>query len=120
MGSPHRAADPASFPEIDRWAARVAVEGSEVLAQFGWPDVHARATALAARFADTLRERGRTVTPRGETTLVTWETEGAGELPARLAEQGIVVRNLPGTSFVRASIGAWNDESDLDRLLAAL
>ena len=30
------------------------------------------------------------------------------------------MRNLPGTSFVRASVGAWNDESDLERLLAAL
>jgi L-cysteine/cystine lyase len=44
----------------------------------------------------------------------------AAEVPARLAEQGIVVRNLPGTPFVRASVGAWNDESDLERLLAAI
>ena len=38
----------------------------------------------------------------------------------RLAEAGIIVRHLPGTSYVRASVGAWNDESDLERLLAAL
>ena len=30
------------------------------------------------------------------------------------------MRNLPGRPFLRASVGAWNDESDLDRLLAAL
>ena len=29
-------------------------------------------------------------------------------------------RNLPGTRYLRASVGAWNDESDLERLLAAL
>jgi hypothetical protein len=30
------------------------------------------------------------------------------------------VRNLPGRGLVRASVGAWNDEGDLDRLVAAL
>ena len=38
----------------------------------------------------------------------------------RLAEAGIIVRHLPGTSYVRASVGAWNDEGDLERLLAVL
>jgi L-cysteine/cystine lyase len=45
---------------------------------------------------------------------------GAEELPKQLVGQGIVIRNLPGTPYVRASIGAWNDESDLQRLLGAL
>ena len=35
-------------------------------------------------------------------------------------EAGVVVRHLPDTPYVRASVGAWNDESDLERLLAAL
>ena len=30
------------------------------------------------------------------------------------------MRNLPGHPYLRASVGAWNDESDLERLLAAL
>ena len=38
----------------------------------------------------------------------------------RLADAGIAVRDLPGTPYLRASVGAWNDESDLERLLAAL
>ena len=42
------------------------------------------------------------------------------EMRARLAEAGVVIRHLPGTPYVRASVGAWNDESDLERLLAAL
>jgi selenocysteine lyase/cysteine desulfurase len=112
-----RAHDAPAVP-LEAWTAAMAAH--DVLGEFGWPAVHERATRLAATFADQLRERGRTVAPRGETTLVTWEMPGSDELPARLAEQGIVVRNLPGTPYVRASIGAWNDESDLERLLAAI
>ena len=36
------------------------------------------------------------------------------------ASEGIVVRNLPGRPLLRASVGAWNDDSDLERLLAAI
>ena len=64
--------------------------------------------------------RGRTVAPRGETTLVSWEDADPEATRDRLAAAGIVVRHLPGTSYVRASVGAWNDEADLERLLAAL
>ena len=31
-----------------------------------------------------------------------------------------MLRELPGTPYLRASVGAWNDEADLERLLAAL
>ena len=44
----------------------------------------------------------------------------ASYLPATAKGVGITVRHLPGTSYVRASVGAWNDESDLERLLASL
>ena len=82
--------------------------------------MHARAAALAARLADALAARGRTVAPRGDTTLVAWEDPDPLATRDRLAAAGIVVRDLPGTPYVRASVGAWNDESDLERLLAAL
>jgi L-cysteine/cystine lyase len=112
-----RAYDAPAMPLEALIAALTAHDG---LAQFGWEQIHLRATSMAATLADRLRDRGLTVAPRGATTLVTWESPGSDELPGRLAEQGIVVRNLPGTSFVRASVGAWNDESDLERLLAAI
>jgi L-cysteine/cystine lyase len=32
----------------------------------------------------------------------------------------VEVRRLPGTPYVRASVGAWNDETDLARLLAKI
>jgi L-cysteine/cystine lyase len=62
------------------------------------------------------------VAPRGESTLVAWSagTDDTAALVGRLAESGVVVRDIPGTGRLRASVGAWNDEDDLERLLAAL
>jgi L-cysteine/cystine lyase len=90
------------------------------LAEFGWAEVHRRAITLAAALAAALQEAGRTVAPRGDTTLVSWEDEDPPATRDRLAAAGVVLRDLPGTPLVRASVGAWNDESDLERLLAAL
>jgi L-cysteine/cystine lyase len=39
---------------------------------------------------------------------------------ARLAEQGVILRNIPGRPWLRASVGAWNDEGDVERLLRGL
>ena len=58
--------------------------------------------------------------PRGATTLVSWEDPFAEATRDRLADAGVVVRNLPRRSLVRASVGAWNDDSDLERLLSGL
>jgi selenocysteine lyase/cysteine desulfurase len=107
-------------PAISLEAWEAARAAHQVLAEFGWGQVHARATSLAATLAGQLEDRGHTVASRGPTTLVTWEMPEPDALPDRLAGQGIVIRNLPGTAYVRASVGAWNDESDLDRLLAAI
>jgi L-cysteine/cystine lyase len=97
-----------------------ALASLEVLGSAGWAAVHGRALELAARFADALAEAGRTVGPRGETTLVAWESPDPEAERDRLAEAGVIARNLPGTPYVRVSVGAWNDEGDLERLLAAL
>ena len=42
------------------------------------------------------------------------------EAVAALYERGVIVRELPGTGLLRASVGWWNDESDLHRLVEAL
>ena len=97
-----------------------ALAAHDLLAGHGWDAVHARAAALAQQLADRLAERGRTVEPRGATTLVAWAEPDATAVVERLGAAGIAVRDLPGTPYVRASVGAWNDESDLERLLAAL
>ena len=82
--------------------------------------MQARAVAQARRLADALRERGRAVMPRGPRRSWRGRTRIAEQTRDRLAGGGVVVRNLPGRALLRASVGAWNDESDLDRLLSAL
>ena len=91
-----------------------------MLEDAGWPDVHARAAAQAAALAARLQAAGRRVAPRDATTLVAWEEADPDAALERLTAAGVVVRALPGTSYVRASVGAWNASADLDRLLAAL
>jgi L-cysteine/cystine lyase len=90
------------------------------LTEAGWPAVHERACVLAARFADVLGECGREVSPRADTTLVAFASPDPVGERDRLLERGVIVRDIPGRSALRASVGAWNDERDLDRLVAAL
>jgi L-cysteine/cystine lyase len=97
-----------------------AVAAIGVLQTAGWPAVHARARSLASHLAEQLAEQGREPAPRGETTLVSFSSPDPPAERASLAESGIVVRNIPGRPWLRASVGAWNDETDLDRLLGAL
>ena len=107
-------------PSLAREGLAISAAAIRVLEQAGWEDVQGRAVAQARRLADGLRETGRTVMPRGATTLVSWEDPYAEETRDRLAAAGVSVRNLPGRALLRASVGAWNDDSDLDRLLSAL
>jgi selenocysteine lyase/cysteine desulfurase len=101
-------------------ALACALEAVRVLERAGWPEVHAHAGTLAARLAELLSEHGREVAPRGATTLVSFASEDPAGERERLAEQGVIVRDIPGRPWLRASVGAWNDEDDLRRLLAAL
>ncbi len=101
-------------------ATACALAAVSLLESAGWPAVHQRARELALRFAGALAEHGREPAPRGETTLVSFASEDPEGERERLAEQGIVLRNIPGRPWLRISVGAWNDESDLERLLGAL
>jgi L-cysteine/cystine lyase len=107
-------------PSLPREGVAFALAALAVLEQAGLDAVHARARELAATLAERLAERERVVAPRGATTLVAWEEADPAAARARCAEAGVVVRDLPGRPYLRASVGAWNDESDLDRLLGAL
>jgi selenocysteine lyase/cysteine desulfurase len=104
---------------LSREAAAFSLAAARLLDGAGLTAVHTRAAQLAARLAGGLAERGRTVASRGETTLVAWEDPDPSATRQRLADAGVVIRELPGTPYVRASVGAWNDESDLERLLSA-
>jgi L-cysteine/cystine lyase len=76
---------------------------------------------VAARCRETLGEHVDVVTPPAQAGLVTFRPDGdAEEVTARLLEHGVVVRNLPGTPWVRASCGWWTSEEDVERLARAL
>jgi selenocysteine lyase/cysteine desulfurase len=82
-----------------------------------------RARQTAERCRELLRETGQdVVTPRERATLVSWRPEGedTAAVVARLADAGVIVRDLPGTGLVRASVGWWTSEEDLQRLAVAL
>jgi len=105
---------------ISREAAAFSLAALRVLEAAGWNAVHERAAGLAAELAERLQDAGRRVVPRAATTLVSFEDCDPPETRVRLAEAGVAIRDLPGTPLLRASVGAWNDESDLERLLDAL
>jgi selenocysteine lyase/cysteine desulfurase len=97
-----------------------ALAAVRVLADAGWATVHERARSLAARLAELLEERGRPVAPRGPSTLVSFASQDPEGERVKLAEAGVVLRNIPDRPWLRASVGGWNDENDLDRLLTTL
>ena len=109
----------------DAWAQSLettsaAAAALDVLGSYGWDAVHERAASLAQTLVAMLEERGLEVAPRDRTTLVSWQDTDPAATRDRLAAADVVIRDLPGTGLLRASVGAWNDESDLERLLAAL
>jgi L-cysteine/cystine lyase len=105
------------FPLAMRSAWALAALG--VFAEAGWEWVHERAATLAASLADKLAERGLEVGPRGRSTLVSWKVADPKADVERLASEGIIVRSIPAFGLVRASVGAWTSEDEVERLVAA-
>jgi selenocysteine lyase/cysteine desulfurase len=101
-------------------AVASALAAVRVLESAGWQAVHERARGLASRLVRLLDEHGRAVAPRGDSTLVAFESPDPERERERLLDGGVILRNIPGRSWLRASVGAWNNEDDFDRLLAAL
>jgi L-cysteine/cystine lyase len=84
-----------------------------------WASRHA--AEITARCWARLSERLRVVTAPGQATLVAFVPEGdPAAVAARLFDRGVVVRDMPGTPWVRVSCGWWTGDGDLDRLLDAL
>jgi selenocysteine lyase/cysteine desulfurase len=88
-----------------------------VFAEAGWEWVHERATSLAESLAEQLVARGLAIWPRSRSTLVSWEAADPEAEVARLAEQGVIVRSIPAFGLVRASVGAWSSEAEIERLV---
>ena len=54
-------------------------------------------------------------------TLVSFVPPGdPADTAARLYARGVVVRDLPGTGWVRSSCGWWTNEEDIDRLISGV
>ncbi len=102
------------FPSAVRstWA----LASMSVLSTAGWAWVHERAAAGAERLADLLAERGHRVAPRERSTLVSWGAEDAEAEVTRLFGEGFIVRSIPSAGLVRASVGAWTSEEEIERL----
>jgi L-cysteine/cystine lyase len=79
-----------------------------------------RAAEVAARCRELLAERVDVVTEPGHSTLVSFRANDPETTVARLAERGVIVRDLPGTGLVRVSCGWWTSDEDLDRLVRGL
>ncbi len=80
--------------------------------------VHERARDARRAARRAARASAAAAWPRaGESTLVSFPSADPEGERARLAEAGVILRNIPGRPWLRASVGAWNDEDDLERLL---
>jgi selenocysteine lyase/cysteine desulfurase len=99
-----------------------ALAALDLFSAAGWEWIHERAATLAAELAEELARRGLEVLPRGRSTLVSFVSAAAdpAEDVARLAEQQLVTRYIPGRGLIRVSVGAWNSEEELERLVAAV
>jgi selenocysteine lyase/cysteine desulfurase len=107
-------------PSLPREGVAFSAAALAILREADLNAVLARGPLLANRLAERLAERGHTVAPSAHTTLVSWEDEDPEATRDRLVDVGVIVRNLPGRPLLRASVGAWSSDEDLERLLDAL
>ncbi|TML81252.1 MAG: aminotransferase class V-fold PLP-dependent enzyme [Actinobacteria bacterium] len=103
------------------WLATPSLAGLEA-ALAGAPEWRfERAAEMAALCRAALRERFEIVGDGEQSTLVSFIPAGdAAAQAARLYDGGVIVRDLPGTGWLRASCGWWTSGEDVDRLLSAL
>jgi selenocysteine lyase/cysteine desulfurase len=124
MEDPERALEPALHPDARRLNTGFPVPhhvewahaALDVLDEAGFEQVLERGVGGAERLAALLSERGVEVAPRGASTLVSFVVPDPPEFSERAAAEGIVIRGIPGRSYARASVGAWNTDDELERL----
>jgi L-cysteine/cystine lyase len=79
-----------------------------------------RGAEISGHARERLAERVDVVTEPGHAGLISWRVDGdASEVAARAWEQGVVIRDLPGLNWLRASCGYWTSDEEVERLLAA-
>ncbi|MGH3030327.1 MAG: aminotransferase class V-fold PLP-dependent enzyme [Gaiellaceae bacterium] len=105
------------------WIPAASLAGLRAALAFGaevGEERFAGARAMAERCRELLTERVEVVTEPEQATLVTFRANEPDALVARLAEADVVVRDLPGTGWVRVSCGWWTSDEDLERLVRVL
>lgn len=104
------------------WVASAALAGLETALDEAPVDRCSRGAAAAARCRSLLRDRGYELVGDGDATLVAFAspTGDAAADAAHLYEAGVVIRDLPGTGWLRASCGWWTTDEHLGRLVDAL
>jgi L-cysteine/cystine lyase len=108
--------DPGWLPS---WSLAGLLESLSFASEIG-VDRFAHAREASARCRELLSERAEVVTEPHQATLVAWRADDPGDVAEKLARRGVVVRDLPGTGWVRASCGFWTSEEDLERLVRAI
>ena len=80
-----------------------------------------RAATISAQCREALSAKYEVVGDPPLATLVSFlPQDEPAAAAAKLYDRGVVVRDLPGTGWVRASCGWWTNEDDIDRLIAGL
>ena len=126
LADPQRGLEPALHDDARRLATGFPVPhhiewahtALDVLEGPGLDRVHAAAIAGAERLAGMVAERGVGVAPRGASTLVSFEVPDPESFTEQAATEGLVIRYIPNTPYVRASVGAWSSDDELERLAA--
>jgi len=103
------------------WLATPSLAGLEAALAVAPDWCFERAAEMAEVCRGALREQVELVAEGGESTLVSFvPTSDPATEAARLYDAGVIVRDLPGTGWLRASCGWWTSGEDIDRLVAGL
>jgi L-cysteine/cystine lyase len=107
--------DPAWIPVAFLEALPVALDG---LPEWRFERSRAMTELCRRRLVD---EGYDVVTEPGHANLVSWRWDAdTDEVAKQLGEEGVLIRDLPGTGLLRASCGYWTNEDDITRLVAGL
>lgn len=103
------------------WTATRILAGWETALDLAPEWRYDRAAANAELCRRALAETCEVVGEPGQGTLVPFVPPGdPAETAGRLYERGVVIRDLPGTGWARASCGWWTNDEDIERLVAGL